>query len=200
LFATLDHYLVTSQIGSFATAFITVFAVIFLVFRSWRFGLLAIVPNLFPVLAVFGVMGWLDISLNVATVMLASVALGVVDDDTIHFVSRYRKETARGAATDDAIATATAHEGRAALTTAIINSCAFAVLGLSEYRPTAWFGGLLALTMAVAFLAEIFVLPATIKLMPGLFSTESLRAATGLGRARAGSQEAGSSAPASRDT
>ena len=190
LFATLDHYLVTSQIGSFATAFITVFGVIFLVFRSWRFGLLAIVPNLFPVLAVFGVMGWLDISLNVATVMLASVALGVVDDDTIHFVSRYRKETARGAATDDAIATATAHEGRAALTTAIINSCAFAVLGLSEYRPTAWFGGLLALTMAVAFLAEIFVLPATIKLMPGLFSTESLRAATGLGRAHAANQKA----------
>ena len=84
----------TSQISSFATAFVTVFAVIFLVFRSWRFGLLAIVPNLFPVLAVFGVMGWLDISLNVATVMLASVALGVVDDDTIHFISRYRRETA----------------------------------------------------------------------------------------------------------
>ena len=94
LFATLDHYLVTSQISSFATAFLTVFGVIFLVFRSWRFGLLAIVPNLFPVLAIFGVMGWLGISLNVATVMLASVALGVVDDDTIHFISRYRRETA----------------------------------------------------------------------------------------------------------
>jgi uncharacterized protein len=178
LFAILDHYLVTSQIGSFSTAFIAVFCVIFLVFRSWRFGLLAIVPNLFPVLAVFGVMGWLDISLNVATVMLASVALGVVDDDTIHFVSRYRRETARGVTTDEAITLATAHEGRAALTTAIINSCAFAVLALSEYRPSAWFGGLLALTMIVAFLAEIFVLPATIKLVPRLFSAESLRASS----------------------
>ena len=172
LFSTLDHYLVTSQIGSFATAFVTVFAVIFLIFRSWRFGLLAIIPNLFPVLAVFGVMGWLDISLNVATVMLASVALGVVDDDTIHFISRYRRETARGASTVEAIETATAHEGRAALTTAIINSCAFAVLALSEYRPSAWFGGLLALTMIVAFLAEIFVLPATIRLLPRLFGAE----------------------------
>ena len=124
LFATLDHYLVTSQISSFATAFVTVFAVIFLVFRSWRFGLLAIVPNLFPVLAIFGVMGWLGISLNVATVMLASVALGVVDDDTIHFISRYRQGDGRGRGTDEAIATATAHEGRASLTTAIINSCA----------------------------------------------------------------------------
>jgi predicted RND superfamily exporter protein len=169
LFSTLDHYLVLSQISSFATAFVTVFAVIFLVFRSWRFGALALVPNLFPVLAIFGVMGWLDISLNVATVMLASVALGIVDDDTIHFISRYRRETRAGRGTDEAIELATSHEGRAALTTAIVNSCAFGVLALSEYRPTAWFGGLLALTMVVAFLAEVLILPATIKLMPRLF-------------------------------
>jgi len=172
LFSTLDYYLVRSQISSFATAFLTVFTVIFFVFRSWRFGLLAIVPNLFPVLAVFGVMGWLDISLNVATVMLASIALGVVDDDTIHFISRYRRETRAGASTDEAIMEATAHEGRAALTTAMVNSCAFAILALSAYKPTAWFGGLLALTMIVAFLAEVFILPATIKQLPGLFGAE----------------------------
>lgn len=172
LFSTLDHYLVRSQITSFATAFVTVFAVIFLVFRSWRFGLLSIAPNLVPVLAVFGVMGWMGISLNVATVMVASVALGVVDDDTIHFISRYRRETRNGATTDEAIETATTQEGRAALTTAIVNSCAFAVLALSEYRPSAWFGGLLALTMIVAFLAEVFILPATIKLFPKLFGAD----------------------------
>jgi predicted RND superfamily exporter protein len=176
LFSTLDHYLVLSQMTSFGTAFVTVFAVIFVVFRSWRFGLLAIVPNLFPVLAVFGVMGWLDISLNVATVMLASVALGVVDDDTIHFISRYRRETAAGASTSEAIEIATTQEGRAALTTALVNSCAFAVLALSEYKPTAWFGGLLAVTMGVAFLAEVFILPATITLAPALFGAERLRA------------------------
>ncbi|MEZ5319768.1 MAG: MMPL family transporter, partial [Vicinamibacterales bacterium] len=170
LFSTLDHYLVTSQLTSFTTAFLTVFGVIFVVFRSWRFGALAIVPNLFPVLAVFGVMGWLDISLNVATVMLASVALGVVDDDTIHFISRYRRETQAGLSTEAAIEAATMHEGRAALTTALVNSCAFAVLALSEYKPTAWFGGLLATTMIVAFLAEVFVLPATIMLAPRLFA------------------------------
>jgi predicted RND superfamily exporter protein len=176
LFATLDHYLVVSQISSFATAFVTVFGVIFFVFRSWRFGLLAIVPNLFPVMAIFGVMGWLGISLNVATVMLASVALGVVDDDTIHFISRYRRETAHGRSADEAIALATEHEGRASLTTAIINSCAFGVLALSEYKPTAWFGSLLALTMIVAFLAEVFILPATIKLLPSLFGADRVHA------------------------
>jgi uncharacterized protein len=175
LFSTLDHYLVTSQLSSFATAFLTVFGVIFVVFRSARFGVLTIIPNVLPVLAVLGIMGYLDISMNVATVMLASVALGVVDDDTIHFINRYRREVAAGASTDKAIEIATAHEGRASLSTALINSCGFGALLFSEYRPTSWFGGLLALTMGVAFLAEVFILPATIKLMPRVFGAEALR-------------------------
>ena len=174
LFSTLDHYLVMSQLSSFGTAFFTVFAVIFLVFRSFRFGLLTIAPNLLPVLAVLGIMGYLGISLNVATIMVASVALGIVDDDTIHFINRYRRETAAGASTDAAIETATTHEGRAALTTAVINCAAFGTLLLSEYKPTAWFGGLLALTMIAAFLAEVFILPTTIKLLPRLFGSEAV--------------------------
>ena len=185
LFSTLDHYLVESQVSSFGTAFLTVFAVIFIVFRSFRFGLLSIVPNTLPVVAVLGVMGYLAISVNIATVMVASVALGVVDDDTVHFINRYRREVAGGASTDEAIHIATTHEGRASLTTAIINSCGFGVLLLSEYKPTAWFGGLLALTMAVAFLAEVLILPATIKLLPRFFGAESLR------RMRVGAAAAG---------
>jgi uncharacterized protein len=179
LFSTLDHYLVESQINSFGTAFFTVFGVIFIVFRSARFGFLTIAPNLLPVLAVLGVMGFLGISMNIATVMVASVALGVVDDDTIHFINRYRREVAAGASTDAAIESATVHEGRASLTTAIINSLGFGVLLLSEYKPTAWFGGLLGLTMAVAFLAEVFILPATIKLLPRAFGAEALRRSGG---------------------
>ena len=175
LFSTLDHYLVMSQLTSFGTAFFTVFGVIFLVFRSFRFGLLTIAPNLLPVLAVLGVMGYLGISMNVATVMVASVALGIVDDDTIHFINRYRREAAAGKSTDEAIEIATAHEGRASLTTAIINSAGYGVLLFSEYKPTAWFGGLLALTMLTAFLAEVFILPATIKLLPRVFGAEALR-------------------------
>jgi hypothetical protein len=171
LFATLDHYIVDSQLSSFGTAFITVFAVIFIVFRSARFGALAIVANALPVCAVLGLMGWLGISLNIATVMVASVALGVVDDDTIHFIGRFRRERARGVDTEPAIELATMHEGRASLTTAIINSLGFGILIFSSYKPTAWFGGLLALTMAVAFLAEVLVVPAAIVLLPRVFGT-----------------------------
>ena len=174
IFSTLDHYLVVSQLSSFATAFVTVFAVVFLVFKSARFGLLGIVANALPVAAVLGLMGWMGISLNVATVMVASVALGIVDDDTIHFIGRFRRETAAGATSAEAIELATIHEGRASLTTAAINSLAYSIMLFQAYKPTAWFGGLLALTMAVAFLAEVLVVPAVIVLMPGLFEPRRL--------------------------
>jgi predicted RND superfamily exporter protein len=169
IFATLDHYLVVSQLSSFGTAFLFVFGVIFVVFRSARFGMLGIIANALPVCAVLGLMGWLGISLNVATVMVASVALGIVDDDTIHFIGRFRREAAAGASTEDAIEAATMHEGRASLTTAIINSLGYGIMVFSAYKPTAWFGGLLALTMIVAFLAEVLVVPAVITLMPRTF-------------------------------
>jgi predicted RND superfamily exporter protein len=172
IFATLDHYLVVSQLSSFGTAFLFVFAVIFVVFRSARFGILGIIANALPVCAVLGLMGWLGISLNVATVMVASVALGIVDDDTIHFIGRFRREAASGATTEEAIEAATMHEGRASLTTAIINSLGYGIMVFSAYKPTAWFGGLLALTMIVAFVAEVFVVPAVITLMPRVFGAE----------------------------
>ena len=173
IFATLDHYLVVSQLSSFATAFVTVFAVIFVVFRSSRFGVLGVIANAVPVFAVLGLMGWMDISLNVATVMVASVALGIVDDDTIHFINRYRRETSRGSSSAEAIELATVHEGRASLTTAIVNSLGFGLMVFSEYRPTAWFGGLLALTMAVAFIAEVFIVPAVITILPRIYGVST---------------------------
>jgi hypothetical protein len=174
MFATLDHYIVVSQLSSFVTAFLTVFAVIFIVFRSARFGVLAIIANALPVCAVLGIMGWLGISLNVATVMVASVALGIVDDDTIHFIGRFRREAAAGRGTEAAIEAATMHEGRASLTTAIINSLGYGIMVVSAYKPTAWFGGLLALTMVVAFLAEVLVVPAVITLFPRVFGARTV--------------------------
>jgi predicted RND superfamily exporter protein len=174
IFSTLDHYLVTSQVSSFGTAFLTVFGVIFLVFRSARFGALGIIANAFPVVVVLGIMGWLGISLNVATVMVASVALGIVDDDTIHFIGRYRREVGQGAGTQQAVETAAMHEGRAALTTTIINSLGYTVLMVSEYRPTAWFGSLLAATMVLAFIAEVFIVPAVIGFVPRLYAAPAI--------------------------
>ena len=109
-----------------------------------------------------------------------SVALGIVDDDTIHFIGRFRRDAAAGLGTEAAIEAATMHEGRASLTTAIINSLGYGIMVVSAYKPTAWFGGLLALTMVVAFLAEVLVVPAVITLFPRIFGA---RAVTRLGSA-----------------
>jgi predicted RND superfamily exporter protein len=103
--------------------------------------------------------------------MVASVALGIVDDDTIHFIGRYRREATAGVSTYTAIELATSHEGRASLTTAIINSLSFSIMMFSSYKPTAWFGGLLALTMAVAFITEVFIIPAVITVLPRIYAT-----------------------------
>jgi predicted RND superfamily exporter protein len=92
-----------------------------------------------------------------------------VDDDTIHFIGRFRREAAEGASTAEAIEAATVHEGRASLTSAVINSLGYGIMIFSAYKPTAWFGGLLALTMVVAFLAEVLVVPAVITLLPQVF-------------------------------
>lgn len=173
IFATLDHYLVTSQLSSFATAFVTVFAVILAVFRSLPFGLLGIAANTFPVVAVLGLMGWAGISLNVATVMVASVALGIVDDDTVHFIGRYRREIAAGRSPLASVEAASMHEARAALTTTIVNALSFTVLMASEYRPTAWFGSLLAITMVAAFVTEILLVPAMIGAFPRFFAARA---------------------------
>jgi predicted RND superfamily exporter protein len=107
--------------------------------------------------------------------MVASVALGVVDDDTMHFLHRLRHALLEGRSVTEAAREAGTREGGAALITAIINSCGFAVLILSEYRPSAWFGGLLAMTLGVAFLAEVFLLPATVTLAARFLIVDSGR-------------------------
>jgi hypothetical protein len=122
-----------SQISSFATAFVTVFAVIFVIFRSWRFGLLAIVPNLFPVLAIFGVMGWLE-HLAERRAPSCSPASRSASSTTTRFISSAATAAKpRRRVRQEAIEIATAHEGRASLTTAIINS---ARLPSCRCRPT----------------------------------------------------------------
>jgi predicted RND superfamily exporter protein len=169
MFTALDLYLVRSQLSSFATAFVMVFAVIFMMFRSVRYGMVSIVPNLTPVILVLGLMGWLSISLNVATVMVASIALGVIDDDTVHFLMSYRRERRRGVDPEGAIGHAMLEAGGAAFVSAAINCLAFGVAMFSVYKPTAYWGGLLALIMLLAFLSEILLLPACLRLARRLF-------------------------------
>ncbi|MBN2299142.1 MAG: MMPL family transporter [Deltaproteobacteria bacterium] len=161
LFSMLDKYIVESQIKTFSLAFILVIGILFVVFRSLKYGLLCILPNLLPITMIIGIMGWVGINLNVGTVMIASVALGICVDDTIHFLSRFRKEFAdKGHTIHSAIRKTTIFVGRAIIFTSLISIGGFSIVWISDFQPSKDFGLLLSITLLLALVCDLFLLPA----------------------------------------
>jgi hypothetical protein len=117
------------------------------------------VPNLWPVLLILGGMGWFGVPLDIATVMVASIVLGLVVDDTIHTLAHYRTLSAelggRAAVADRMEKTAPAY-----LLTGVILCCGFGVCALSDFAPTARFGLLSAVAIAIAVIADFTLVPA----------------------------------------
>ena len=93
--AASSHLLTLGQIKSLAISLVLILTVMVLLFLSGKVGLIAVVPNLFPIVVNFGLMGFLDIPLSVATSLIASVAIGLAVDDTIHYLVRYNTEFKR---------------------------------------------------------------------------------------------------------
>jgi predicted RND superfamily exporter protein len=165
--ARIGDLILESQVASFTTAFLTIFAVLFLFLRSVPLGLLGIVPNLFPVIAILGFMGFAGIHLDVGTAMIASILIGVSVDDTIYFLLHYREARRGGATVEDAVAHTFAIGGKPAIFCAAMLALGFGVLGLSSFRSLALFGLLSAGAVLLAVVAELFVLPALLELGAG---------------------------------
>lgn len=134
-----------------------------LIFRfllpSNRLALLALLPNLFPVAVVVGGMGWLGVPLDTATVMVASVVLGLAVDDTIHTLGHFR-ELAPVVGRREAVAGTLERTAPAYVLTGLILAAGFGVCALSDFAPTARFGGLSAVAILFAVLGDLFLLPA----------------------------------------
>lgn len=162
LWVKLLDYIVTSQINSFALAFTTIAFVMCALFRSVRVGLIAMVPNLSPVLLTLGVMGWLEIPLDYNKLTIAAVAMGIAVDDTIHLMSRIRYEFSRLGNYHDAIHEAMTDVGRAVLITSTALVLGFLVLNLSLLHSNAVRGSLLATTIVAALIADFLLMPALI--------------------------------------
>lgn len=160
LFAVLATHVVESQVEGFAGALLAIAALLSLLLRSSRLGLLALVPNLVPVAATLGLMGALGIPLDIITVLTGSLALGISDDDTVHFFTHFRRALDEGLS-PEAAARATAVElarPAAALSAALIGG--FLVFCASEAQHLARFGLVTAFAIALAFACEIVVTPA----------------------------------------
>jgi len=165
-----DQYIFESQIKGFILAFILIIGVLFLAFFSVKFGILSIFPNLIPIVFIFGIMGWFGVPLNVGTVMIASVALGIAVDDTVHFISRFRKEyTAENISLEHALNKTTVSVGKPIVFTSMINIIGFSTALLSGFLPTREFGLLISLTLLFALLGDIIFLPANILALKKIF-------------------------------
>jgi len=163
LYNLMNKYLLESQIKGFSLAFLSVIGILFIAFWSAKYGGLSIIANLLPIVFIVGIMGWSGITLNTGTVMVASVALGIAADDTIHFISRFRKELKSNKfPVQNALRETTISVGRAILFTSVINIAGFLILFISGFQPTREFGMLIAMTLFFALIGDILVLPSVI--------------------------------------
>ena len=165
LYSNLVNRLVSSLIKSFGLAVFLIWMVMSILFRSVRTGLVSMIPNVSPIVITLGAMGWFGIELNIATAMIASVAIGIAVDDTIHFISRLRREFGKDHDYRAASHRAITSVGRAIVSTSVVISAGFGVLLLSNFLPTIYFGLLTGITMITALLGVLFMLPSCLILL-----------------------------------
>lgn len=153
-----QSYLLRTLVTSFGSAIAVILIGFWIMLRSLRLAIVALVPNVLPVVVVFGLMSWAGIPLDVGTAMVASIVLGLAVDDTIHTMVHYRELSALYGS-DEAIARTLEATAPAYLLTGAILILGFGTLMFSSFLPTARFGLLCATSVGVAVVAELFLIP-----------------------------------------
>ncbi|MFH5803008.1 RND family transporter [Alienimonas sp. DA493] len=141
-----------------------IFAVIGLLFRSVRAGLIAMIPNLTPLILTLGYMRLRGLDLNAGNAIVFAVGLGVAVDDTIHFLARFREERTAGRSVSESVAGALAASGRAIVLTSGLILAGLSVLLWSEFVPTRRFAELTCVTLFAALIGDLVLLPAALTL------------------------------------
>ncbi|MBU2551779.1 MAG: MMPL family transporter [Proteobacteria bacterium] len=159
------HLLTRGQVQSLSLTLVLVSGIMILLFLSLRVGLVAMVPNLFPIIVNFGLMGWLGVELSAVTSLIASIAIGLAVDDTIHYMFRYDREFLKDLDKERALKASLRHVGRPIMFTTVAISLGFAVVMFSSFQPTAAFGLLMVVTMISALIGDLFLLPALMQHM-----------------------------------
>ncbi len=162
LMQRMEVYLLSSQIKSLSLAFVVISLLMLWMLRSVRLGLVALIANLSPIVFTLALMPVLGIPLDVGTVMIAVIALGLVVDDSIHLLSRFRVELARLGDARRAMARALVTVGRPVVYTSVALSLGFLVLVLASFNSMIHFGILSATVIALALVFDLVVLPAII--------------------------------------
>ena len=154
--------MVGGQLKSIAFLLFIIILIIGLLFTEVKVGLLAAVPNLFPVIVLFGVMGYAQIPLNIGTTMAAAIAIGIAVDDTLHFMLRYNQELKNVKSHSFAMRNTIYGEALPVLSTSIALIAGFLVFSFSTFEPVNQFGMLSALVIAAALVADFVITPLAI--------------------------------------
>ncbi|MFV2066262.1 MAG: RND family transporter [Pirellulales bacterium] len=152
--------LLSDLFRSFNTALVLVALIMMFSLHSLPAGLVAMIPNIFPTIILFGSMGWLGRRVDIGTVMTASVALGIAVDGTFHFLKWFRREIKAGQSRGEAVDYSLHHCGRALAQTTIICALGLLVCGTSGFLPARHFAWTLLLLLVAAMIGDLLVLPA----------------------------------------
>ncbi len=159
-FVTLFDRITQSQVYSFFVTFIVIMVTLLLVFRSFRLGALAMIPSLVPVIVTFGIMGWLNISVDSVTMIIAPIILGIAVDDSVHFIRKLQVLEPQSASMSEALKNVLNEVGPALGFTSIVLGGGLLTMLLSSNASFQNFGYLSSIAIFSALLADLLMIPA----------------------------------------
>ncbi|MFT6625760.1 MAG: putative RND superfamily exporter protein [Cycloclasticus sp.] len=159
LYNNMLQSLFRSQILTIGVVFIAILLMFIILFRNLKMAAIALIPNLTAAALVLGLMGWLRIPLDIMTITIAAISIGIAVDDTIHYVHRVTLEYQKDNDYWGAVRRSHRSIGRAMYYTTITITLGFSILTLSNFIPTIYFGLLTGFSMVVALLADLILLP-----------------------------------------
>ena len=160
VFDDLDRQFLNDLITTYSTAFVLVIAVVLIILRSVKGSVLVALPNLLPAVLVFGAAGLMKYTLDVASLMTASVALGIAVDDTLHMLIWWRKRHAAGGSSHRSLVDALNHCGTAVVQTSVVCGFSIGLYAFCGFLPTVRFGILLLVMLLAALIGDLVLLPA----------------------------------------
>ena len=161
-----NNHLIADLFSGFGLAFIFISLVMGLLFWSFRIGLISILPNLIPIIFAAGYLGFAGIPVRPPIAITFSICLGIAVDDSLHFLFRFWQERKKSSNIKEVISNTIETTGLAMLTSTIVLVSGFLVITISTFIPTAQFGIISAITLTVALLIDITLLPALLILFP----------------------------------
>jgi uncharacterized protein len=168
MFSYISERNIRSMLIGTLLAFFIISGVLMIALRSVKFGLLSIIPNVAPALLSFGVWGILVSQVNLGLSVVVGMTLGIVVDDTVHYLSKYlRARREQGLDSEGAVRYAFSSVGTALIVTSLILVAGFAVLSQSSFGFNAGMGQMTALTVAFALVADFTLLPAVLMALEG---------------------------------